>query len=799
MNGHDLTNNCYHYKLLDEKTFQMPSSCSPVGSRRKRRSPLDLIPTGDAKRILNEAMNQNFTNEEIKDLFARLKAEAKRDSSLKISRTDEDGTATNTKSAIKKMGLANPGTILYSGEVGGGNVVMGMEGGEKIMKVLGRVTDILGRGDQAYTVGKGLTGKGLQLLGAKLANMSIGEMIAMFDAKNIDPELALRLTRQLRDLALALYSEIINAFINGDGANTFSSFDITLQGDFSIPRQPINFFRYKYKFLIGGLVPMTFELGAEATYGIEIGVGAKILGMTVFGEVVPYGTVSVYGELGIGFLIWFGKLRFDGRLMNIAFPSRAEIGFYKFPLDLSLTMDVEMVPLEMTLRGQVTTEVELLLVTIKKILYEAVIWRYATPVIRKRLIDTGKKEEDKSPPQFLNYVDKTGGSGRQKRAVSTSRSCLVRQLSDRDYTEPAVEIAIAAQDDRSQVQIFVDAGTKPGLTDVLRRVSLGGPSTIITQRFSKNGYGVPVFFTVYGENSAGARSTVTCSIPTYDVTPPGGRLTSDFSSTSNPAELRGNVVVYEDSDLVKSSVGVGLGRGIYGDEVIAYNSVNLKDRTNAHYDPSTDNFGLEALKYFTGLKDGRLIGPVFAEFFSMNHAGSCVKECMKFPETKCMSVNYDYGPKGHCELLEGIEGHDHKIFISDQYAHFERLGVGLAHEFIYKDLSLRHGVMYYFNIHLINDLQFESILHSKGVVVDVTPPEPGPLANVSLDVLEVTSCESVVPDDRPEWEIRCRGVNSQIKNHRIIHDGHGSKTVFNGDTPLTDLLYTRANRFVIGR
>ncbi|XP_048258717.1 uncharacterized protein LOC124137708 isoform X1 [Haliotis rufescens] len=795
MNGHDLTNNCYYYKLLDEKTFQMPSSCSPVGRRRKRRSPLDLIPTGDAKRILNEAMKQNFTNDEIKDLFDRLKAEAKRESSLIISRTDGDDTATNTKSAIKKMGLANPGTILYSGEVGGGNVVLGMEGGEKIMKVLGRVTDILGRGDQAYTVGKGLTGRGLQLLGAKLANMSIGEMIAMFDAKNIDPELALRLTRQLRDLALALYSEIINAVINGDGANAFSSFDITLQGDFSIPRKSINFFHYKYFFLIGGLVPMTFEFRAQATYGMGIDVGAKILGMTVFGQVVPYGSAYVYGELAIGFIL-YGKLRFDGYLMNIAFPSRAEIGFYKFPLDLSLTMDMELAPLEMTLRGLVTLEVNLLFVTIKKILYKAVIWRYATPGIRKRLIDTGKKEEDKSPPQFLNYVDNTGGSGRKKRAVSTSRSCLVRQLPDRDYTEPAVEIAIAAQDDRSQVQIFVDAGTKPGLSDVLRRVSLGGPSSIITQRFSKNVYGVPVFFTVYGENSAGARSTVTCSIPTYDVTPPGGRLTSDFSSTSNPAELRGNLVVYEDSDLVKSSVGVGLGRGIYGDEVIAYNSVNLKDRTNAHYDPSSDNFGHEALKHFTGRKDGRLIGPVFAEFFSMNHAGSCVKECMKFSETKCMSVNYDQGPKGHCELLEGIEGHDHKIFIYDQYANFERLGVGLAHEIIYKDLSLRHGVMYYFNIHLINDLQFESILHSNGVLVDVTPPEPGPLANVSLDVLEVTSCESVVPDDRPDWEVRCRGVNSQIKNHRIIHDGHGSKTLFNGDKPLTDLLYTRANRYI---
>ncbi|XP_048258679.1 uncharacterized protein LOC124137747 [Haliotis rufescens] len=790
--GLELPNTCYYHKFLDTKMFQVPS-CVPGGRRRRKRDVLDLMKTGDVKRILREALKQNYTNEEIKDLLDRLKAEAKRLSSEVLESTEKGGMATNTKSAIKKMGIANPGTILYSGEVGGGNVVLGMEGGEKIMKVLGQVTDILGRGDQAYTVGKGLTGKGLQLLGAKLANMSIGEMIAMFDAKNIDPELALRLTRQLRDLALALYSDIVNAILNRDGTNSFNSFDIILKGDFSLPRTSIGLFSYKKNFLVGGLVPMTFETGAGASYGMNIAVGAKILGMKVFGEAVPFGSAHVYGELGIG-LGMYGKLRIDGYLMNVQFPTRAEIGFSKFPLDLSLTMDLDLIPVILVLKGLVTVEIKFL--KIKKTLYEAEIFRYTAPVIKKRLFDTVKKEEDTSPPEFLDYVDKPGGSGQKKKTVSTSRSCLVRQLPDRDYTEPAVEIAIAAQDDRSQVQIFVDAGTKPGLSDVLSGEKLGGPSTIITQRFPQSSHGAPVFFTVYGENSAGKRSTVTCSIPTYDVTPPGGRLTPDFSSTSNPAELRGNVVVYDDSDLVKSSVGVGLGRGIYGDEVIAYNSVNLKKRNSVQYDSASDNAGHEALKHFTGRKDGRLIGPVFAEFFSMNHAGSCVKECMKFPETKCMSVNYDYGPKGHCELLEGIEGHDYKIFISDRYAHFERLGVGLAHEFIYKDLSLRHGAMYFFNIHLINELQFESILHSEGILVDLTPPEPGPLAHVSLDVMEVKSCASLAPYDRSEWKLRCRGANNQIKNHRIIHDGPGSKTIFNGDIPFTDLLYTRASRFI---
>lgn len=42
------------------------------------------------------------------------------------------------------------------------------------------------------------------------------------------------------------------------GANIFKSFDFKLEGDFSLPRQTINFFHWNKFFLIGGIVPMTF-------------------------------------------------------------------------------------------------------------------------------------------------------------------------------------------------------------------------------------------------------------------------------------------------------------------------------------------------------------------------------------------------------------------------------------------------------------------------------------------------------------------------------------------------------------
>ena len=72
--------------------------------------------------------------------------------------------------------------------------------------MMGATTDIQGRNKQTFVVGKGLSNAGVKLLGDKLANMTIGDLSAMFDMKNIDPMLIYELGVQLKDLAKALVS-----------------------------------------------------------------------------------------------------------------------------------------------------------------------------------------------------------------------------------------------------------------------------------------------------------------------------------------------------------------------------------------------------------------------------------------------------------------------------------------------------------------------------------------------------------------------------------------------------------------
>ena len=42
-------------------------------------------------------------------------------------------------------------------------------------------------------------------------------------------------------------------------------------------------------------------------------------------------------------------------------------------------------------------------------------------------------------------------------------------------------------------------------------------------------------------------------------------------------------------------------------------------------------------------------------------------------------------------------------------------------------------------------------------------------------------------------------VFEYLMYYRIIKDGSGSVSVFNGPTPLYDALYTKANNFIAGR
>ena len=98
---------------------------------------------------------------------------------------------------------------------------------------------------------------------------------------------------------------------------------------------------------------------------------------------------------------------------------------------------------------------------------------------------------------------------------------------------------------------------------------------------------------------------------------------------------------------------------------------------------------------------------------------------------------------------------------------------------------------------MVNVLGYESIINTHGIIVDTTIPETGIIVNKTADYLEIVPwLDLIAEDDRPDWKMLCKGMHPQIQNNRLVVDGPGSQTVFNGPMPMSDLLYTRANRFI---
>jgi hypothetical protein len=80
------------------------------------------------------------------------------------------------------------------------------------------------------------------------------------------------------------------------------------------------------------------EFGAGAYHGMEFEVGAKLLEMKAFASIAPYGGIYAWGSLGLCWGTLCGTLRLDGYIMDLRFPSTAEICFSKFPLDVRLVL-----------------------------------------------------------------------------------------------------------------------------------------------------------------------------------------------------------------------------------------------------------------------------------------------------------------------------------------------------------------------------------------------------------------------------------------------------------------------------
>ncbi|XP_070564497.1 uncharacterized protein [Ptychodera flava] len=364
--------------------------------------------------------------------------------------------------------------------------------------------------------------------------------------------------------------------------------------------------------------------------------------------------------------------------------------------------------------------------------------------------------------------------------------CFVRQLSGRDNTAQGYQLMTSAYDEESPVHMTYCVGSFPGGCDILID-ELQGQAGLVSTKPLENG--IPIYFTVTANNMAGLTSSAQCHLPTYDNTPPSGRVTPDYLLTSHPSILNAFSVVTDDSVIVDQWEAIGFGSDIYGHQLVNWTqSEQPIDEGDGEIELPAER---DSMSYFSAAQTGRLNAVPF-QTTRESYDYQCAYKCLEYPPSLCLSFNYDYGEDRTCDLLQSIQGHHYSLHQDGLFKHFERLGIGNSLQHHYEDLDLRHNDLYVFNIYAKNLIGYESILSSDGVLADFTPPATGHIENEEYDEIRHDSCREYVHD---KWESRCI-EETPLPNHRFIIDGPGSRTVFNGHEPFTDLEYTRAYTYV---
>lgn len=356
--------------------------------------------------------------------------------------------------------------------------------------------------------------------------------------------------------------------------------------------------------------------------------------------------------------------------------------------------------------------------------------------------DSNRHSLPSTEPRFLERTlsNSSGKSGMNERRAY--QGCVVEQLLGRAVIDPAFRLETYVQDPGSRVHLQYIVGTSPGSSNIRGWTDMSGSTHVSTDKLVS---GHQLYWTVRAENDNGVKIYAKCGLPTYDTTNPGGRIEPLYPVTSHPEKISGTIAVFDDSALQdKQYKSLSLGKAGIGKTVITWEPFSMSS-TSYNHEASG------ALRNFSMPRSGRLtVGAL--KSVNVYNDEQCATECLKYG-TKCISFDFAYTDY-ICMLHSVVEGQSAKLRSDGSYHNFERLGVGFISMIEYDKLPLIHGTVYYIQTLITNVLDYNAILSSLGTMVDFTPPNPGPIGNASMDVIQADGCQAAVTQQcvDPTWK-----------------------------------------------
>ncbi|OWF46933.1 Delta-like protein 1 [Mizuhopecten yessoensis] len=609
-----------------------------------------------------------------------------------------------------------------------------------------------------FIIGGGMDGPDVEI-----EKMTLGEMILAISQNDVMDLVDMELIGKIRDAVVSELFKNPKSLLQLRGEEFQDKIDFCVDVDIPIEPLDIIFFEVSFRFFVGP-VPLSLAFGAGGSLSLDVNLGVCFLSMIAKVIVTPGAGGSVWGIAALDLGFARGGIKLIGYLLETKFPIMGSIGFSKFPLDVTAKMDLILVPLKLDLRG--FAELNLLFVTVT--VFDASLWSYTTPTIKRNIFTTPMISSDSSPPEFPpNSV-----SSRRKR--SSPKGCLVEQVKFRSPLDAAFKLEVSTLDETSQVKLVYAIGTQHGGTNVVDWTDMGGASLLVPTNDLPSG--VPLYWTVKASNTQGLQAFSYCTLPTYDTSIPDGRIDPSYKFSSHPNKLSGTVVVFDDSTLEKShEKAIGFSSGKYGSELVHWGSLDI-DKTSIRDGVDND------LKYFSVPRIGKLTALNF-KTAKTRTAIECARLCLDHP-TKCVSFDYEYHSET-CDMHEVVEGPRASLRQSGTYKNYERLGVGHSSYVLYDNLNLCHAIVYYINAKITNTIGYTAYITSLGTTMDFTPPFTGPLGTAAQVTMQASRCSAAVTQ-------RCIEVTWK-ENHKIVIDDKESRTVFNGYKPLQDEIYTINN------
>lgn len=208
----------------------------------------------------------------------------------------------------------------------------------------------------------------------------------------------------------------------------------------------------------------------------------------------------------------------------------------------------------------------------EEILQADTLWYYSIPPLNRDEFYYQGSLVDESPPEFTT--------------LSYSESeCYVRQLALGDVHSPMFEIEFSISEPQGLMRTGFQIGSAPKRDDIIEYTELAGSRIVIPHQLIP---ATPIHVTVTATNLNGEKALATCSMQSYDRSPPLARISPIRPVSSHPTKISALFSLFDESGIdTPLHVAIGTVPGDFGNDVMDWMTFDISAITT----PPLDNGG----------------------------------------------------------------------------------------------------------------------------------------------------------------------------------------------------------------